>query len=63
MKQQEFENDEAFEMAKESCDGCKGNFYMSDSGCYESCEGFQKEYQEIVTQLKEEDEIHQETKT
>ena len=36
------------ELVKESaCDGCKGMFYLHESGCYESCEAFQAELREI----------------
>jgi len=53
MAKYKYENDEAFQMTKEGvCEGCKGSFYMSDSGCYEDCEGFYKEYQECVAELR-----------
>lgn len=35
---------EEIELVKESvCDGCKGVFYIHESGCYERCEAFQEE--------------------
>lgn len=59
MKQQEFEDDAAFQMTKEGyCEACKGSHYMEDSGCYEDCDGFIKEYWSIVRQFEEENEIH-----
>jgi len=32
------------ELTKESvCNGCKGEFYLHETGCYEKCEEFQEE--------------------
>jgi len=56
MKKIDFDNDEAFQMTKEGfCEACKGQFYMVDAGCYESCEGFIEDYLETVEQLRIED--------
>ena len=29
------------------CDGCKGAFYIHETGCYERCEPFQEELKEM----------------
>lgn len=29
------------------CDGCKGQQYMNESGCYEICEAYKKECAKI----------------
>jgi len=35
---------EDIELIKELvCDGCKGAYCLHETGCYERCEGFQKE--------------------
>ena len=39
---------EEIETIKESvCDGCKGVFYTYETGCYEKCEIFQEELNEL----------------
>jgi hypothetical protein len=54
-KREEFTDDEAFQCTRQSCcDGCKGSYYADESGCYEDCEGFQKEYDECVADWQEE---------
>jgi len=36
------------ELIKESvCDGCKGLFYLHETGCYETCEAFQEALEEL----------------
>lgn len=43
--------DDAIDCLKvEYCEACKGQPYVSESGCWESCEGFQEE---LTKTLKE----------
>jgi len=36
------------EQIRESlCDGCKGAYYLHETGCYERCEAFQEELNEL----------------
>ncbi len=46
-KREQFEDDEVFSNTRQSCcDGCKGSLYADESGCYEDCESFIREYDE-----------------
>jgi len=50
-KMKELTYDE-IELIKESiCDGCMGMFYMHALGCYEDCEAFQEEVQNVLSEL------------
>jgi hypothetical protein len=54
-KREEFTDEEVFQNTRDSCcDGCKGSRYASESGCYEHCEAFHKEYDECLAEWQEE---------
>lgn len=47
--------DEAIELMKmEYCEGCKGQFYVNESGCWETCEGFQEDLAETLKEWEAE---------
>lgn len=44
--------DEINLVAEGVCEGCKGAFYLHDSGCYERCEAFQAEAAEVLEAIQ-----------
>ena len=40
-------NDIHNEVRESFCEGCKGQRYMNESGCYETCDAYKREYVRI----------------